>query len=152
MKLLWGHFVVSSFSLWTPGFNFWPAGIRFMLDRGALVQVFSKDCAFAGSVLFNQCSIFVQLSLTLLTVVSIRKVEVFMCGYQKCGVCWRKFCGVWSPVKWKCLGMSILSFRLLCRYVEMTGVTSSTYWYGIYISVDSLRQASLKCIVLCLTL
>ena len=55
-----------------------------------------------------------------------------------------------SPVKWKCLGTSILSFRLLSTYVEMTGVTFSTYWYGIYISVDSLRQASVKCIVLCL--
>ena len=45
----------------------------------------------------------------------------------------------------KCLEMSILSFRLLCRYVEMTGVSFYTYWYGIYISVDSLRQASVKC-------
>jgi hypothetical protein len=73
-----------------------------------------------------------------------------MCSDQTCGICWRKFCGVRSPVKWKCLGMSIFSFRLLCRYVEMTGVSFSISSYGIYISVDSLRQASVKCVVLCL--
>jgi len=73
-----------------------------------------------------------------------------MCSDQKCGVCLRKFCGVRSPVKWKCLGISILSFRLLCRYVEMTEVSFNIYSYGIYVSVDSHRQASVKCIMLCL--
>ena len=49
----------------------------------------------------------------------------------------------------KCLEMSILSFRLLCRCVEMTGVSFSTYWYDIYVSVDR-PVLNVPHIVLCL--
>jgi hypothetical protein len=146
--------MVTSLSLWTLKFNSWPAGIWFMVDKGALVQVFLQGLCISW-VSIVQPVLHIHSSVTDTAYrcqhdISLRKTEVFMCGYWKCGVCWRKFCGMRSPVKWKCLGMSILSFRLLCRYVEMTGVSFNTYWYGIYVSIDSLRQASDKCIVLCL--
>ena len=123
-----------------------------MVDKGALVQVFLHGLCICW-VSIVQPVLLIHSSVTDTAYccqhdISLRKTEVFMCGYQKCGVCWRKFCGMRSPGKWKCLEMSILSFRLLCRYVEMTGVSFYTYWYGIYVSVDSLRQASVKCIVL----
>lgn len=148
MKLLWGHFIITSLSLWTPRFNSWPAGIQFMVDKWALVQVFLLGPAFPW-VSIVQPVLCIHSSVTDSAYccqhdLSLRKIEVLMCS-----ICWRKLCGVRSPVKWKCLGMCILSFRLLCRYVEMTGVNLNIYWYGIYISVGSLRQASVKCIVLC---
>jgi len=99
MKLLWGHFVVSSFSLWTPGFNSWPAGIRFMVYKGVLVQVFLQGlCICWVSIVQPVLHIHSAVSDTAYCCqhdISLRKTEVFMCGYQKCGVRWRKFCGIW---------------------------------------------------------
>ena len=154
MKLLWGHFIVTSLSLWTPRSSSRPAGIRFMVDKGALAQVFlQRLCISWVSIVqpvLHVCSSVADTAYCCQHDLSLREKEVLMCSDQTCGVCWWKFCGVRSPVKWKCLGRSILSFRLLCRYVEMTGVSFNIYWYGIYISVVSLKQASVKCIVLCL--
>lgn len=125
-----------------------------MVDKEALVQFFHQGlCISWVSIVqpvLHICSSVTDTAYCCQHDLSLRKKEVLMCSYQKCGVCWRKFCGVRSPVKWKCLGMSILSFRLLCRYTEMTGVSFNICSYGIYISVNSLRQASVKCVVLCL--
>jgi len=69
--------MVTSLSLWTPTCNSCPADVQFMVDKGALVQVFLQG--FAGSVLFNQCSIFFHLSLTLLTLVKLQILKLWSC-------------------------------------------------------------------------